>query len=131
MRQVFRNLLQNAVSIAPDPVRVDVGFAPEQAERPHVRVRVVDNGPGVSPEALERVFEPFWTQRPGGSGLGLALARRLARAHGGELWARPGPGGVFELRLPCVQAVAATADGGPEGGESSPPSGSEGVATAS
>ncbi|WP_331528500.1 HAMP domain-containing sensor histidine kinase [Nocardioides sp.] len=66
----------------------------------HVVVSVMDDGPGVPADEVEAVFEPGHSTRADGSGLGLPLARRMARAVGGELVARPGPGGRFELRLP-------------------------------
>ena len=66
-------------------------------------IRIADNGPGVSERAQERLFQPFaGSSRPGGAGLGLAIARELAQGHGGDLsLAATGPqGSVFELRLP-------------------------------
>jgi signal transduction histidine kinase len=67
-------------------------------------VTVADNGPGVSERARERLFQPFGTGRAGGTGLGLTIARDLARGHGGELeLVRTGAdGSVFELRLPAA-----------------------------
>ncbi|HTM29914.1 MAG TPA: ATP-binding protein, partial [Vicinamibacterales bacterium] len=65
-------------------------------------VRVIDNGPGVAPSVRRRLFEPFVTGRSNGVGIGLALARRIARAHGGELREVTRPGGTcFELTLPA------------------------------
>jgi signal transduction histidine kinase len=66
-----------------------------------VVIAVVDDGPGVAPTDLDRVFEPGHTTHDDGSGLGLALARRMVRAVGGDVVARPGPGGHFELRVPA------------------------------
>jgi signal transduction histidine kinase len=66
----------------------------------HVVVSVVDDGPGVPADDVERVFEPGQSTRPGSAGLGLALARRMATAAGAVLVAKPGPGGRFELRVP-------------------------------
>jgi signal transduction histidine kinase len=67
-------------------------------------VTVADNGPGVSERARERLFQPFGTGRAGGTGLGLTIARDLARGHGGELeLTDTGPEGTtFELRLPAA-----------------------------
>jgi two-component system sensor histidine kinase FlrB len=64
-----------------------------------------DSGPGVDPTAAERIFEPFVTLRVGGTGMGLAVARSVARAHGGELALvqRAERGALFELRLPVVE----------------------------
>ena len=52
-----------------------------------VRVTVNDNGRGLSPEEIERVFEPFRTSRSGGLGLGLAISRSIVEEHGGQIWA--------------------------------------------
>lgn len=67
-----------------------------------VRIRVIDDGPGIDPEDLPRIFDPFYTRRPGGSGLGLAIAHRAVQAHGGALLASsiPGEGATFAIVLP-------------------------------
>ncbi|HEX8777300.1 MAG TPA: ATP-binding protein, partial [Rhodanobacter sp.] len=60
-------------------------------------------GPGIDAATATRIFEPFFSTRPGGTGLGLAMARSVARAHGGELSLVPSPRGArFELRLPLA-----------------------------
>jgi signal transduction histidine kinase len=66
-----------------------------------VVIAVLDDGPGVAAEDIEAVFEPGHTTSADGAGLGLSLARRMARAAGGDLVARPGPGGRFEVRAPA------------------------------
>jgi signal transduction histidine kinase len=103
LEAVLRNLLVNAEAFGR---RISVALTVEESP-PQGRVAclsVIDDGPGVAPEALERIFEPFFTTRPEGTGLGLAIARAVAVAHGGTLVARPGPGGRFELRLPLAPA---------------------------
>ncbi len=67
-----------------------------------VRIRVIDDGPGIESEDLPRVFDPFYTRRPGGSGLGLSIAHRAVQAHGGALLASsvPGSGATFAMVLP-------------------------------
>jgi two-component system, OmpR family, sensor kinase len=98
LRQVVRNLVRNAVQAAGAArVRVDVvGGADE------VRVRVEDDGPGMAPEALARVFDRYVSGRPGGVGVGLTVAQRIAEAFDGRIEARsaPGAGSVFEVALP-------------------------------
>ena len=65
------------------------------------QVRVLDNGPGVSPQVRPRLFEPFVTGKPSGVGIGLALSRNIARAHGGELALQDGAAGAtFVLTMP-------------------------------
>ena len=97
LRQVVRNLVRNALQAAgPDGVRVRVVSSDE------VRVLVEDDGPGLAPEALERVFERYVSGHPGGVGVGLTVAKRIADALDGRLEAHsvPGHGTVFELILP-------------------------------
>jgi signal transduction histidine kinase len=99
---VIANLVSNALdSLAGAPVkmpRVRVSLEPRDS-RAFLRVR--DNGPGVSPQVLPRLFEPFVTGKPNGVGIGLALSRKIARAHGGDLELEAaGPGASFLLTLP-------------------------------
>jgi len=62
---------------------------------------VADNGPGIDPARRENVFEPFVSGKSSGMGLGLAVSRAIAEAHGGSLEARSG--GEFHLVLPCIE----------------------------
>ena len=77
---------------------------------------VGDRGPGVDPGESEKIFMPFYTTKPGGAGIGLAIVGRIADLHGGtvEVAPRPGGGSWFVLRLPA-SAPAATA-AAPSGG---------------
>jgi signal transduction histidine kinase len=90
-----RPLLENAERHGGGQARVEVS-----REGTQVIVSIVDDGPGLAAEDLERIFEPGYSTRTEGAGLGLSLARRMAAAAGAELVARPGPGGRFELRIP-------------------------------
>jgi two-component system OmpR family sensor kinase/two-component system sensor histidine kinase BaeS len=109
LAQVVGNLLDNAlryVSEGGEQVVVRVG----QQER-EVAVSVVDDGPGVPPEDLPRLFERLWrgdvsrTRATGGSGLGLAIARHIVEAHGGRIWAEPTSGGglTVTFALPAAE----------------------------
>jgi len=99
---VLGNLLGNALDFAGDggakPGRVAVRVEGSGAL---ARVAVADNGPGVAPAVLPRLFEPFVAGRPSGVGIGLALSRAIARAHGGDLALDRAPGDtVFVFTLP-------------------------------
>ena len=106
IRQCIDNLIANALEQSPEGATVTVQIATEmQADGEHVRVQVIDEGPGVPPEILPRIFERHATSkaRSGGLGLGLFLAKRIAELHGGELSveSQPGKGARFVLSLPC------------------------------
>jgi signal transduction histidine kinase len=88
-------LLENAVRHAAARVEISVG-----RENGRVVIAVSDDGAGIEPGEAERIFEPG-VSAAGGAGLGLPLARRLARAAGGDVVAVPQEGGRVELRLPA------------------------------
>ena len=73
-----------------------------------VSVEVRDSGPGFAPAALERVFEAFYTTKPGGLGLGLSICRSIIEAHNGQLWASPNVprGAMFRFTAPAHPAAA-------------------------
>jgi len=123
INQVLTNLMRNAIeamngtgclqvqlmatsrpSPEADPVEVD---HPHESE--FIAISIIDEGPGIAPEVLERVFNPFFTTRPHGTGLGLAIAHRIADAHEGviELRNRTEGGLQATLHLPrrCHTAV--------------------------
>lgn len=100
LRQLARNLVANGVRAAGRPAGVTLRLA-EAGGR--ALVTVEDDGPGIAPELLERIFEKFYKGAGGGSGLGLAIARQIAVHHGGTLGVTSRPGQtVFEVRLPLV-----------------------------
>jgi signal transduction histidine kinase len=84
--QVFRNLFENSLAACKDPVVIHVQS--EQSvlrDAPAIRVCVRDNGPGMSPEQRRRIFEPFYTTKARGTGLGMAIAQRIIEAHQGTI----------------------------------------------
>ncbi len=86
LAQVFRNVLENSLAACPEPVAIAARIAPAVLDgQPAVRVSLRDNGPGLSPEQRRRIFEPFFTTKPEGTGLGMAIARRIVEAHGGAI----------------------------------------------
>jgi two-component system, NtrC family, sensor histidine kinase AtoS len=106
LRQAFSNLFRNSV---------DACHAVERPPEIHVESRideragvtsltVTDNGPGIAPEALDKVFQPFFTTRPNGTGLGLAIVQRVIVSHNGRITAANAPhgGACFSLTLPLA-----------------------------
>jgi len=105
LRQVFENLIDNAIqhSEPGEVVRV-TGSVVEHAGRHWVECIVDDEGPGFPPGALDRVFEPFFTQREGGTGLGLSIVQRIVEEHSGKVFAtnRPEGGGRIRVLFPLA-----------------------------
>jgi two-component system sensor kinase FixL len=74
-----------------------------------VQIDVADTGPGIAPDTLEALFEPFVTTKRGGMGMGLAVSRSIVRAHSGRLWAdnNPAGGATFHIVLPTAPPTRA------------------------
>jgi len=72
-----------------------------------VLVEVRDTGPGLDPEGAARVFEPFYSTKSDGLGIGLSISRSIVEAHGGQLWVNPNQphGAIFRFSLPAVEAA--------------------------
>jgi two-component system nitrogen regulation sensor histidine kinase GlnL len=108
MLAVFTDLLVNALeAVRPgaevrEP-RVCLTVRPGPSDRREVVVSIADNGPGVPEGLRERIFYPFFTTKPGGSGVGLAKAQKVVTSHGGALeLASAGGGATFRVRLPAA-----------------------------
>ena len=124
LQQVILNLLMNAIEamggVGEGPRELGIGSEkvteihakPKQeryedraladAEWTHVLVAVRDSGPGLDPQGLGRLFDAFYTTKPTGLGMGLAISRSIIEAHGGRLWATANAprGTVFQFTLP-------------------------------
>ena len=76
-------------------------------DEPRVSILITDDGPGIEPERLAHIFDPFYTTRSGGTGLGLANVERIVRAHGGSIRveSEPGEGTSFLLMFPLSQPL--------------------------
>jgi signal transduction histidine kinase len=109
LQQVALNLVVNAIqamaSVA-DGVR-DLLITTARTEANFVLVRVADSGPGLDPQTLEHAFDPYYTTKPDGLGMGLAICRSIIDAHNGRLWASANQprGAVFQFTLPADQAA--------------------------
>jgi PAS domain S-box-containing protein len=84
--QVFRNILDNSLAACPEPIEIQVVVSlATHGGQPAVRLTFHDNGPGLTSEQKQRIFEPFFTTKTKGTGLGMAIARRIMDAHGGRI----------------------------------------------
>ncbi len=107
LQQVLLNLLINAIeamSNAADRPH-ELIIATQDIDVDQVQVTVEDSGVGLDPNTLGRIFDAFYTTKPGGMGLGLSICRSILHAHGGRLWAtaKDGPGTIFYFILPRCQ----------------------------
>jgi len=100
LRQAFLNILLNACQAVPNGGTVRLATALDQGE--YARVTISDEGIGMTPEDLEKIFRLYYTTKPGGSGIGLSLAYRFVQLHDGsiEVSSEVGKGTVFVVRLP-------------------------------
>lgn len=98
MKQVFWNFCENAVRAMKEGgvLTISVNMA-----GPDWNISFADTGPGISPQIVDKIFEPFQSQFEGGTGLGLAIVYQIVQAHDGKVWARSklGQGSEFVLRL--------------------------------
>jgi two-component system, NtrC family, sensor histidine kinase HydH len=99
MVQVMMNLLMNAIQILPIDGKIEVTL---KDLTDYLEIAVADNGAGIPEENQTQIFEPFFTQRAGGVGLGLAIVRQIVQAHGGEINYQKGQmgGAQFTIQLP-------------------------------
>ena len=106
LQQVILNLIVNAIQAmrgiaeGARELQISIDAVPSEGG---VRVGVRDTGPGLSPESLSRLFEPFYTTKPEGMGMGLSICRSIVEAHGGRLWAIPCEprGALFQFTIPA------------------------------
>lgn len=101
IRQVLLNLILNAVQAVEEKGVVRVGVRRAEGNR-EVAFWVSDTGPGIPPDDVEKIFDPLFTTKPNGSGLGLAVARDLVQSHGGtiDVKSTPGSGATFVVSIP-------------------------------
>ena len=110
LKQVLLNLVINAAQAMPQGGKIEIGMCVRDADLsgavPRTRFCVSDTGPGIAPEVLPRIFDPFFTTRADGSGLGLAVVKKIAMQHGADILVHSGrgKGTRFELIWPVAPA---------------------------
>jgi signal transduction histidine kinase len=99
LRRAFSNLLRNATEACGEQGSLEIISAPDNGGG--IRVEIRDHGPGVPPDMADRIFDPYCTGKPGGTGLGLALVKQTIEMHGGSiaLTETPGGGATFVVRM--------------------------------
>ena len=111
LQQVVLNLLRNAsdaMADVDDRPR-DIVISTEREGDQRVRLTVRDRGVGIEPETAARLFDPFYTTKRGGMGVGLSVSRSIVEGHRGRLWAEPneGPGATFVFSIPRDREASA------------------------
>ena len=101
IEQILINLLRNAIQMSEPGAGVRIRLTARIGNRSRPVISVSDNGPGIEPEALDKIFVPFFTTRKEGSGIGLSLSRQIMRQHGGSMsvFSDPGRETTFTLRF--------------------------------
>jgi len=107
LRQAVLNILSNAQQVVGEGE--SIGVQTRVSSGGEIRISISDTGPGMNPEVLANIFQPFYSHREGGTGLGLPIARRAVEAHGGriEVESEPGHGSTFHILLPRGRPGAA------------------------
>lgn len=106
LTQVFQNLIENAIQHSPSGECIVIEAEEVSLDgRDWIAYAIKDAGPGFNPEDLPRVFEPFFTRRHGGTGLGMSIAQHIVEKHGGSIAAgnRPEGGAIIVVRFPLIQ----------------------------
>jgi len=110
VQQVLLNLIRNGIDAmqVQDPKKRGLLISTGLTDEGWSRVSVADTGPGIAPEVIERLFQPFMTTKPQGMGVGLSISRSIIEAHGGRIWAEANPAGgaLFHFTLPPAEQPA-------------------------
>jgi PAS domain S-box-containing protein len=106
VQQVFRNVLENALDACTDPVEIQVQYRAAEIEgRPAVQVAIRDNGPGLTPQQRQRIFDAFYTTKTHGAGLGMAIAKRVVETHGGQIAVGSGSDSGAEILITLPRSI--------------------------
>ncbi len=103
LRQAFLNIILNGLQATPQGGSVSIAM---QQQEQQCQISISDTGPGISDEVRQRIFEPFFTTKPDGTGLGLAVTKKIIEAHGGSLQvaSEPGRGTTMLVSLPLERS---------------------------
>ena len=108
LQQVAMNLIVNGIEATKnvDGIR-EISIKSQRAEGEQIVVSFSDTGTGFPPQLAEEIFNPFFTTKPQGTGMGLRISRSIIESHGGRLWAvsTPGRGATFYLSLPAARKI--------------------------
>jgi len=101
LQQAFLNIIKNAMESIPGEGAVSVSVEPSGST--WISVKITDTGPGLTAGEIERIFNPEYTTKEKGLGLGLPIAHEIIRGHGGRILvvSKPGAGTTFDVRLPA------------------------------
>ena len=105
--------MRNSIDALRQMPRREIAFRTAVGEDGFVEIVISDTGPGLPPEILDRLFQPFVTTKPNGTGIGLSISRSIIESHGGRLAPVPSPGGgaAFRFTLPVAASRDEAEDG--------------------
>ncbi|MEX1083076.1 MAG: PAS domain S-box protein [Xanthobacteraceae bacterium] len=110
IQQVLLNLIRNAVEAMHETPRRELVIATSYRDDGIIEIAVADTGPGIPPDVERQLFQPFFTTKRQGTGIGLSISRAIVEAHGGRLWVESNPGGGalfrFTLRMMTKETLA-------------------------
>lgn len=106
LQQVMSNLIMNAIEAMQSATRRVLRIVSELTDAGAARISIEDTGPGIDASDMKRIFNPMFTTKSAGMGMGLSICRTIIQAHGGRIWAEPRPGGgsMFQIELPVGAA---------------------------
>jgi two-component system sensor kinase FixL len=110
IQQVLVNLIRNAMESMEEMPRRELTVSTERLAEGMVQISVADTGCGIAPDITVQLFQPFFTTKPKGMGVGLSISRTIIEEHGGKIWTEPNPEGgtIFRITLPSVAQEEST-----------------------
>jgi len=110
IQQVLVNLIRNAMESMEEMPRRELTVSTERSAEGMIQISVADTGCGIAPDIAVQLFQPFFTTKPKGMGVGLSISRTIIEEHGGTIWTEPNPEGgtIFRITLPSVAQEEAT-----------------------